>query len=223
MSGPKLIASVLNADLGRLAEVCEEMEEAGLDGIQWDVMDGKFVPNLTMGPVTIAAGRKVTSLTFEAHLMIEEPERSIEQYADAGCEYVIVHAEASRHLHRTLDAIKGLGVKTGVALNPATSLEAITNVIDLVDLLLVMTVNPGFGGQAYIETMKPKLAAAQNLIASQGRDIPLEVDGGIAPSTIRDAASAGADRFVIGSALFKGNGGMANVVDRMRSEAAGAA
>lgn len=218
MSGAKLIASVLNADLDRLSDVCGAMEQAGLDGIQWDVMDGRFVPNLTMGPATIAACRKATSLPFEAHLMIEEPERSIEQYADAGCEYIIVHAEACRHLHRVLDAIRSLNVGTGVALNPATPLEAIAHVMDLVDVLLLMTVNPGFGGQAYIDSMESKISAARDLITRTGV-AHLEVDGGISPATIARAASAGADWFVIGSALFKHAGGMQGAVRQMRAEA----
>jgi ribulose-phosphate 3-epimerase len=201
-----IVASVLNADLTRLGEVCSGLETAGLDAIQWDVMDARFVPNLTVGPGTIAACRKATSLPFEAHLMIVEPERWIEQYAEAGCEYVIVHEEASVHLHRTLSQIRDLGVGAGVALNPHTPLEAITNVIDLIDLLLVMTVNPGFGGQSYIRTMERKLAAARELIDRQGRPIELEVDGGISPDTIEHAASAGANRFVVGSALYRDPG-----------------
>lgn len=217
-SGAKLIASVLNADLDRLSDVCGAMEQAGLDGIQWDVMDGRFVPNLTMGPATIAACRKATSLPFEAHLMIEEPERSIEQYADAGCEYIIVHAEACRHLHRVLDAIRSLNVGTGVALNPATPLEAIAYVMDLVDVLLIMTVNPGFGGQVYIDSMESKISAARDLITRTGM-AHLEVDGGISPATIARAASAGADWFVIGSALFKHAGGMQGAVRQLRAEA----
>ncbi|MDQ3783910.1 MAG: ribulose-phosphate 3-epimerase [Actinomycetota bacterium] len=220
---PKLIASVLNADLDRLSEVCGEMERAGLDGIQWDVMDGRFVPNLTMGPATIEACRKATSLPFEAHLMIEEPERSIQEYAAGGCEYIIVHVEACRHLHRVLDDIKSLNVGAGVALNPATSLETIAHVMDLVDVLLIMTVNPGFGGQSYIDAMGPKIGAARDLISRGPREVHLEVDGGITPSTIGGAASAGADWFVIGSALFKHEGGMEGAVNHMREEATGVA
>lgn len=219
MTGRRLVASVLNADLGRLADACTETEGAGLDGIQWDVMDGRFVPNLTMGAATIAACRAATSLPFEAHLMIEEPERSLEQYAEAGCEHIIVHAEATRHLHRTLDAIKRLDVKSGVALNPATPLTAVASVMDLVDLLLVMTVNPGFGGQAYIGSMEPKIGAGRKLIDVEERDVPLEVDGGISATTIADAAAAGADRFVVGSALFAHEHGMKEAVQQLRLRA----
>ena len=216
---PKLIGSVLNADLGRLAEVCTAMEQSGIDGIQWDVMDGRFVPNLTIGPATISACRKVTSLPFEAHLMIEEPERSIEEYAAAGCEYIIVHVETCRHLHRVLDAIRSLGVKVGVALNPATPLESIAHVSDFIDVLLIMTVNPGFGGQSYIDSMTTKIRAARELMTSWTHDSHLEVDGGISPSTIAGPASAGADWFVIGSALFEHEDGMEEAVAQMRAKA----
>ena len=216
MADPILIASVLNADHGQLSAVCAEIEQAGLDGIQWDVMDGRFVPNLTMGAATIAACRDATSLPFEAHLMIEEPEHSIEQYAEAGCEYIIVHAEACRHLHRVLGAISELDVKAGVALNPASPLEAVAHVMDLVDLLLLMTVNPGFGGQSYIASMEPKIGDARRTIARLARDVSLEVDGGISPATISRAAASGADRFVIGSALFEDKHGMKEAVDSMR-------
>lgn len=216
---PKLIASVLNADLDRLAEVCAEMEQSRIDAIQWDVMDGRFVPNLTMGPATIAACRKVTSLPFEAHLMIEEPERSIEEYAAAGCEYIIVHVETCRHLHRVLDAIRSLGVKVGAALNPATPLESIAHVSDFIDVLLIMTVNPGFGGQSYIDSMTTKIRAARELMAMWPNDAHLEVDGGISSSTIAKPASAGADWFVIGSALFTHEDGMKEAVKQMRAEA----
>lgn len=217
---PFVVASVLNADLRRLGEVCTGLERAGLHAIQWDVMDGRFVPNLTVGPGTIAACRPTTTIPFEAHLMIVEPERWLEQYVEAGCEYVIVHAEACVHLHRTLGRIRELGAGAGVALNPSTPLEAVTNVIDLVDLLLVMTVNPGFGGQSYISTMEAKIAAARDLIDRQQRMIPLEVDGGISPATIRGVAQAGADRFVVGSALYRAPGGPPAVVEQMTSELA---
>jgi len=206
-----IVASVLNADLGCLREVCTTLERAGVDGVQWDVMDGHFVPNLTVGADVIAACRSTTMLPFEAHLMIEAPERYMSDYIDAGCETVIVHAEACPHLHGTLGRIRELGAKAGVAINPSTSLEACVHVAGLLDLLLVMTVNPGFGGQSYIATMEPKIAAARKLIESSERQIALEVDGGISPETIGGAAAAGADRFVVGSALYK-SGDPAGVV-----------
>ncbi|HVM34782.1 MAG TPA: ribulose-phosphate 3-epimerase [Actinomycetota bacterium] len=212
----KIVASVLNADAGRLADVCAGLEDAGLDGIQWDVMDGHYVPNLTVGPSVIGACRKATRLPFEAHLMIEGAERVLSEYVDAGCETVIVHAEACTHLHRALQTIHDLGAAAGVALNPATPLDAVTGVLDLCDLVLVMTVNPGFGGQSYIATMEPKITEMRALIEDTGRAIALEVDGGIAPDTISGPARAGADRFVVGSALYKG-GGPAEAVANLRS------
>ena len=198
----EIVASVLNADLARLGEVCATLEGASVHAIQWDVMDGHFVPNLTVGAGVIGDCRSATNLPFEAHLMMDAPERYLSEYVEAGCEMIIVHAETCTHLHRTLDMIHDLDGKAGVALNPATPLEACVNVIDLVDLLLVMTVNPGFGGQRYIETMAPKIAAARELIGRSGRDVSLEVDGGISPDTIARPAAAGADRFVVGSALY---------------------
>jgi len=211
----QLVASVLNADLGRLGEVCTTLEGAGLNAIQWDVMDGHFVPNLTVGAGVIAACRPATGLPFEAHLMIDAPEPYLAEYVEAGCETIIVHAETCTHLHRTLDLIHDLGAKAGLALNPSTPLDACVHVMDLLDLLLVMTVNPGFGGQSYIETMESKIAAARNLIEGSGREVSLEVDGGVSPATISQPAAAGADRFVVGSALYK-QGDPARVVDELK-------
>lgn len=212
----KIVASVLNADLGRLRETCAQLEEAGVDAIQWDVMDGHFVPNLTIGAGVIAACRDATSLPFEAHLMIANADDSIEAYTDAGCEYVIVHAEAVTHLHRSLSSIRELDAKAGVALNPATPLASVQHAVELVDLLLVMTVNPGFGGQSYIATMEPKIMAARDLIAAQDHTVALEVDGGISDSTIAGAAAAGADRFIVGSALFRNAAGPGGAVKELR-------
>jgi ribulose-phosphate 3-epimerase len=211
----QLVASVLNADLARLGEVCTTLEAAGLNGIQWDVMDGHFVPNLTVGAGVIEACRSATSLPFEAHLMIAAPERYLSEYVDAGCETIIVHAETCTHLHRTLEGIHDLGAKAGLALNPSTPLDACVHVIDLLDLLLVMTVNPGFGGQSYIEAMNSKVAAGRGLIERSGRDVSLEVDGGISPRTITRPSAAGADRFVVGSALYK-QGDPARVIDQLK-------
>ncbi|MDX1882130.1 ribulose-phosphate 3-epimerase [Mycolicibacterium sp. 120270] len=201
---PTLVASVLPADFSELGQEVRRLEKAGVDRIQWDVMDGRFVPNITFGPDVISANRELVSMGFEAHLMVDDPDPMLPRWVEAGCEIVIVHAEACRHLHRTLSAIADLGAKAGVALNPATPLDAVTNVLDLVDLLLVMTVNPGFGGQQYIAAMEPKIAAARAEIDQRGLDIELEVDGGIAGSTIGAAARAGADVFCAGSALFNG-------------------
>lgn len=218
--GPvRIAASVLPADFSRLGEECQALEKAGADRIQWDVMDGQFVPNLTFGPEVIAAARAQVALPFEAHLMTRDPGMWCGQVAGAGCELVIVHAEACAHLHRTLMAIREAGVRAGVALNPATPVDAVAHVLDLVDLLLVMTVNPGFGGQRYIAAMEPKIAAARRLIDDAGYAIELEVDGGIGPATAAGAAAAGADVLCAGSALFSHPEGMRTAVAGLRAAA----
>jgi ribulose-phosphate 3-epimerase len=216
---PMLVASVLPADFADLGRQVEEIEKAGVDRIQWDVMDGRFVPNMTFGPDVIAACRRHVDMGFEAHLMVADPDPMLERWVEAGCEIVIVHAEATTHLHRTLSRIRDLGAGAGVALNPATPLSAVENVLDLVDLLLVMTVNPGFGGQSYIASMEPKIAQARAEIDRRGLDIELEVDGGIGASTIGAAARAGARVFCAGSALLNGPGTMAQRADEMRNAA----
>ncbi|HNB96310.1 MAG TPA: ribulose-phosphate 3-epimerase, partial [Microthrixaceae bacterium] len=194
MSAPQIqiVPSVLPADFARLGEECQSLEKAGVDRIQWDVMDGVFVPNLTFGPDVIAACRPLVDVPFEAHLMVVEPDALLPRYVEAGCEVLIVHAEACRHLHRTLASIRDLGASPAVALNPATPVDTLRHVLDLVDEILVMTVNPGFGGQAYIDTMEPKIAEVRAMIEMSGRDIDLEVDGGIGPATVSGAAGAGA-------------------------------
>jgi ribulose-phosphate 3-epimerase len=216
---PTLVASVLPADFSELGEEVRQLEKAGVDRIQWDVMDGRFVPNLTFGPDVIADNRGQVSMGFEAHLMVEDPDPMLARWVEAGCGIVIVHAEATRHLHRTLCAIADLGAQAGVALNPATPLEAVTNVLHLVDLLLVMTVNPGFGGQQYLSEMENKIAASRAEIDHHGYEIELEVDGGIAGATIGAAARAGANVFCAGSALFKGAGTMTDRAAALRSAA----
>jgi ribulose-phosphate 3-epimerase len=215
----EIVPSVMPADFSRLGEEVAALEAAGADRIQWDVMDGRFVPNLTFGPDVIAACRPHASVPFEAHLMVVEPDELMARYVEAGCEIVIVHAEASVHLHRTLGAIHDAGAKAGVALNPATPLDAVRHVVDLLDLLLIMTVNPGFGGQAYIATMEPKIREAAAMIEESGRQVDLEVDGGINPDTIAGAAAAGARVLVTGSALFKFEGGLSEAVSEMRRRA----
>ncbi|MDQ4149301.1 MAG: ribulose-phosphate 3-epimerase [Actinomycetota bacterium] len=207
---------MLNADPSRLGEEVEGLEAAGADAIQWDVMDGHFVPNLTFGADVIKACRPLNRFPYEAHLMIENAERWIQAYVESGCETVIVHPEAQIHLHRTLEEIRKLGSLAGVALNPATSLEAIRHVLPSIDHLLIMTVNPGFGGQSYIADMEPKIAEARSLIDATGRHIPLEVDGGISASTIAAARRAGADTFVVGSALFRHPDGVAAAIEECR-------
>ncbi len=214
--------SVLPADFARLGEEVRSLEKAGADRIQWDVMDGHFVPNLTFGPDVIAAIRSKVELGFEAHLMVSNPDALLSNYVEAGCEIVIVHVETAPHLHRILSSIADQGARPGVALNPATPLETVSHVLDLIDLLLVMTVNPGFGGQDYLETMEPKIAAARDLIDSSGRSIELQVDGGIGPDTIEGAARAGANVFCAGSAVFGHEGGPERAVEEMRALAEGA-
>ena len=217
---PTIVASVLPADFSELGQEVRRLEKAGVDRIQWDVMDGRFVPNLTFGPDVIEANRGHVSMGFEAHLMMDDPDPMLPRWVEAGCELVIVHAEATRHLHRTLSAIADLGARPGVALNPSTPLAAVTNVLHLVDLLLVMTVNPGFGGQRYLSEMEHKIAAARVEIDTKGLDIELEVDGGIAGATIGAAARAGADVFCAGSALFSGPGTREDRVSALRDAAA---
>src|SRR6476619_338568 len=195
--------SVLPADFAKLGDEVAALETAGVDRIQWDVMDGRFVPNLTFGPDVIAATRELVAVPFEAHLMVEQPDELAHRYVEAGCQIVIVHAEACLHLHRTLGHLRELGASPAVALNPATPAEDIRHVLDLVDLVLVMTVNPGFGGQAYISTMEPKIAQIRRWIVEGDHDVDLEVDGGIGPATAAGAAAAGANVLVAGSALFR--------------------
>lgn len=215
----QIAPSVLPADFSQLGEECKRLEKAGVDRIQWDVMDGVFVPNLTFGPDVIHACRGLVDLPFEAHLMVVNPDELVHRYVEAGCEIVIVHAEACTHLHRTLSNIRELGASPAVAINPATPTAAVRHVMDLVDLVLVMTVNPGFGGQAYISTMELKIAEVAAMIEMTGRDIDLEVDGGIGPATAPGAAAAGADVLVAGSALFRDPKGLAHAVEEIRSVA----
>lgn len=212
---------MLPADFARLGEEVAALEAAGVDRIQWDVMDGQFVPNLTFGPDVIAATRRHTSLPFEAHLMVLTPDVMAAQYIEAGCERLIVHAEACQHLHRTLGNIASLGGKASVALNPATPVSAVAHVLDLVDMVLVMTVNPGFGGQQYIATMEPKIRELRALIAAAGLTdrVDIEVDGGIGPSTVAAAAAAGANILVAGSALYRDPEGLAHAVSDLRARA----
>jgi ribulose-phosphate 3-epimerase len=214
-----VIPSVLPADFARLGDEVVALEKAGADRIQWDVMDGRFVPNLTFGPDVIAAIRPLVSVPFEAHLMIVEPEDMLPRWVEAGCEMVIVHAEACLHLHRTLGQLAELGAKAGVALNPATPVEAVKHVLDLMDLLLIMTVNPGFGGQSYIATMEPKIREAARLIAGGDRPVEIEVDGGIGPDTVAGAVRAGARALVAGTGLFKDPEGLEHAVKDLRKRA----
>ena len=213
--------SVLPADFSRLGDEVRALEDAGVDLIQWDVMDGQFVPNLTFGPDVIAAARRHTSLPFEAHLMVMTPDVMAQRYVEAGCSRLIVHAEACTHLHRTCENINSMGARAAVALNPHTPAGVVEHVLDLIDMVLVMTVNPGFGGQAYIATMEPKIREVRDMINARGLGdtVNVEVDGGIGPSTIAGAASAGANVLIAGSALYRDPKGLKHAVDDLRARA----
>ena len=212
----EIVPSVLPADFARLGDACVELEKAGVDRIQWDVMDGNFVPNLTFGADVIGATRPLVSVPFEAHLMVTEPTWILETMVDAGCRLLIVHAEACTHLHRTVGRIRELGAAAAVALNPATPVDAVLHVADLVEMVLVMTVNPGFGGQAYLSSMEPKIAELRRRLDEAGHDVDVEVDGGIAPSTVAGAAAAGANVLVAGSALFRDPEGLPHATSELR-------
>lgn len=179
------------------------VERAGADWVHVDVMDGRFVPNLTIGPPVVGSLRRVAQVPLDVHLMIVEPERYVEAFAEAGADVITVHAEACPHLHRTLQQIRGLGKRAGVSLNPHTPAEAVHYVLEQVDLVLVMSVNPGFGGQAFIPAVLPKVERLRRIIDESGRSIDLEIDGGIKPGTAKQALNAGADALVAGSAVFR--------------------
>ncbi|WP_211211468.1 ribulose-phosphate 3-epimerase [Heyndrickxia acidiproducens] len=199
----KIAPSILSANFSKLGEEVKDVENGGADWIHIDVMDGHFVPNLTMGPLAVEAVRPITKLPLDVHLMIENPGQFLEAFAKAGADYISVHAEACRHLHRTIQQIRNLGVKPGVVINPATPVDWIVPILPDVDLVLLMTVNPGFGGQAFIESVVPKIAQVSKLAAEQDLKIEIEVDGGINPATAKKCAKAGATVLVAGSNIYQ--------------------
>ncbi len=203
--------SILSADLLQLKEQVELVASHGADFIHVDVMDGHFVPNLTFGPNMVSALKKITDLPLDVHLMIENPDREIENYSQAGADILTVHQEACTHLHRCLQSIHQHGMKAGVSLNPATSLSTIENVMDEIDLLLIMSVNPGFGGQKFIPQSLTKIALAKEMITNSGRKILLEVDGGIDPTTAKKVIHQGANVLVAGNAIF----GQKNIIEAL--------
>lgn len=217
----KIAASILSADFGRLGEQVRDAETAGADWIHVDVMDGHFVPNMTIGPLVVQALRPMTKLPLDAHLMIEQPERLIPAFAEAGVDSITVHVETCPHLHRTICQIKELGTKAGVTLNPATPLVAVEEILPDVDLALVLSVNPGFGGQSYIPSSTARIARLRNMLNERGlTEVELEVDGGIKPHNAAEIAAAGATVLVVGSAIFNRQASVAANIAALRDRLA---
>lgn len=198
----KIAPSILSADFSKLGEEIKDVEKGGADYIHVDVMDGHFVPNITIGPLIVEAIRPITKLPLDVHLMIEEPDRYIEAFANAGADYITVHVEACRHLHRTIHLIKSLGVKAGVVLNPATPVNTIQHVIKDVDMVLLMSVNPGFGGQSFIDEVLPKIREVKSLAEQHNPELEIEIDGGVNEETAKLCIEAGANVLVAGSAIY---------------------
>jgi ribulose-phosphate 3-epimerase len=216
MGKVKIAPSILAADFSRLGEQVLMAEAAGADYIHVDVMDGHFVPNITMGPVVVDAVRQVTDLPLDVHLMIESPERYLAEFCAAGADILTVHVETCPHLHRTVQQIKELGCRAGVTLNPATPASSLEEILPYVDLVLVLTVNPGFGGQAFIRGMLPKIKRTRAMLDEIGSQAELEVDGGIGPKTASPAVQAGADVLVAGTAIFGATEGIEEAIKQLR-------
>jgi ribulose-phosphate 3-epimerase len=212
----KIAPSILSADFSKLGEEILAVEAAGADWIHIDVMDGHFVPNITIGPGPIQSLRKITRLPFDVHLMIENPERYIDAFADAGSDVITVHVEAARHLHRIIAHIRERGIKAGVSLNPATPLVQVEPILNDIDVLLIMTVNPGFGGQKFINSALPKIRKAREMVNSTAPDVAIEVDGGVTLDNIRSIAEAGADIIVAGASVF-GSGNYKQTIGSMKA------
>jgi len=198
----KIAPSILSANFAQLGAEVKEVEQAGASVIHIDVMDGHFVPNITMGPIVVEALRPISKLPLDVHLMIENPDNYIEQFAKAGADWISVHVEACRHLHRTIQLIRSFGVKPGVVLNPHTPIESIQHILEDIDFVLFMTVNPGFGGQKFISSVVPKIESLSKIIKERDLNIEIEIDGGINAETIIPCAQAGANIFVAGSAIY---------------------
>jgi ribulose-phosphate 3-epimerase len=198
----KIAPSILSADFAKLGEEILDVEKGGADYIHVDVMDGHFVPNITIGPLIVEAIRPITKLPLDVHLMIENPDQYIEAFANAGADYITVHVEACRHLHRTIQQIKSVGVKAGVVLNPATPVESIQHIIGDIDMVLLMSVNPGFGGQKFIPEVLPKIRKVKEMAEKKGIELEIEIDGGVNPETAKQCIEAGANVLVAGSAIY---------------------
>lgn len=216
MQNYMIAPSILSADFARLGEEITEVLDCGADVVHIDVMDGHFVPNITIGPLIVKAVRKITDAPLDVHLMIENPDKYLDDFANAGADWITVHAETGHHLHRTIHRIKELGKKAGVVLNPATPLESIEWVLEDVDLVMIMSVNPGFGGQSFIPSAITKIKQLKEQIDARGLKVGIEVDGGIGPDNIGEIARAGANIFVAGSAIF-GQDDYRQVIDKMKA------
>jgi len=213
----RIAPSILSADFSKLGEEVKAVEACGADLIHCDVMDGHFVPNITIGPMVIKALSKVTKLPLDVHLMIEKPERYIKEFIEAGSKMLTIHVEATTHLQRHIQHIKEQGVKAGVSLNPSTPLDALDYILSEADFVLIMTVNPGFGGQKFLRSMLPKIKQLRKMINEKGLSAEIEVDGGIGVDNIKDASQAGADIFVAGNAIF-GSGDYRKTIKEMREK-----